>query len=79
MVGAAAGGVDDDGVYVGGFEEGDQVAGHDGGLVFEAGVDHEGSAAGLIGGGDYFAAFGGEDSGGGGVYVREEDRLDAAG
>jgi len=61
------------------LEEGDDAAGHLGGLVFKAGVDHEGPAAGLIGGSDDFAAFGGEDAGGCGVDMREEDLLDASG
>jgi len=77
--GTAAGGIDDDGVDVRLFEEGDDAASHLGGLVFEAGVDHERAAAGLICGSDDFAAFGGEDSGGCGVDVREEDLLNAAG
>ena len=76
--GAAACGVDDDGVYVGGLEEGDDVASHCGGLLFEAGVDHQGSAAGLVFGRDDLAAFSGEDSRGGSVDVGEEDLLDAA-
>src|SRR5277367_4162933 len=76
--GAAACGVDDDGVYVGGLEEGDDVARHCGGLLFEAGVDHQGSAAGLVLGSDDLAAFSGEDSCGSGVDVGEEDLLDAA-
>ena len=42
-------------------------------------MDHEGSAAGLVCGCDDFAAFGGEDAGGGGVDVGEEDLLDASG
>ena len=71
--GAAAGGVDDDGVDVGGLEEGDDVARHCGGLLFEAGVDHQGSAAGLVFGRDDLAAFSGEDACGGGVDVGEED------
>jgi len=77
--GAAACGVDHDGVYVGAVEEVYDGAGHCGGLFFEAGVDHEGSAAGLILGGDDFAAFGGEDARGGGVDVGEEDLLYASG
>ena len=77
--GTAAGGVDDDGFDLGLLKERDDAAGHFGGLVFEAGVDHECSAAGLICGGDDFTAFGGQDSGGCGVDVREEDLLNAAG
>ena len=50
--GSAAGGVDDDGIDVGVFEDGDDVAGHVGGLGLEAGVEHEGAAAGLVGGRD---------------------------
>jgi hypothetical protein len=46
--GTAAGRVDDDGVDVGLLEEGDEAAGHGGGLIFQSGVDHEGSAAGLV-------------------------------
>jgi hypothetical protein len=76
---AAAGCVDDDGVDVGGFEERDEIAGHGGSLIFEAGMDQEGSAAGLTGRGDDVEAFGAQDSGGGGVDVGEEDLLDAAG
>ena len=45
--GAAAGGVDDDGVDVGVLEDGNHAAGHGGSLLFKAGVDHQGSAAGL--------------------------------
>jgi hypothetical protein len=77
--GTAAGGVDDNGVDCGLLEEGDDATGHFGGLVFEAGVEHERAAAGLICGDDDFAALGGEDSGGGCVDVGEEDLLDAAG
>ncbi len=77
--GAAAGSVDDDGIDVGGFEHGDDVAGHRGGLVFEAGVDHQGPAAGLILWRDDLAAFSGEHARGGGVDVGEEDLLDASG
>jgi hypothetical protein len=77
--GTAAGGVDDDGVDVGLLEEGDDAAGHGGSLVFETGVDHERSAAGLILGRDDFAAFGGEDASGCGVDVGEEDLLDTSG
>ena len=76
---AAAGGVDDDGIDVGALEEVDDGAGHRGGLFFEAGVDHEGSAAGLILRGDDFAALGGQNARGGGVDVGEEDLLYTAG
>ncbi len=57
--GTAASGVDNDGVDVGGFEEGDEVASHGGGLVFESGVDHQGSAAGLAGWDNDFETFSG--------------------
>jgi hypothetical protein len=77
--GSAAGGVDDDGVYVGLLEEGDEAASHSGGLIVETGVEHEGAAAGLVRGRDDLAAFSGKDSGGGGVDVGEEDGLDASG
>jgi hypothetical protein len=76
--GAAAGGVDDDGVDIGGFEEDDDVAGHGGGLVFETGVDHESTAAGLAGWGDDLEAFRRKDARGGGVHVGEKDLLDTA-
>src|SRR5271156_1498934 len=76
--GAATGGVDNDRVDVGSFEEGDQISSHLGGLVFEAGVDHESSAAGLAGWSDDLEAFCGEDTRCGCVDVREEDLLDAA-
>lgn len=77
--GTAAGGVDYYGVDVGVLEEFDDAACHCGGLVVQARVDHQGSAAGLIGRRDYFAAFGGENAGGGFVDVGEEDLLDASG
>ena len=75
----AAGCVNDDGVDVGCFEEGDEIAGHGGGLIFEAGMDHEGSAARLTGRDDDVEAFGAQHACGGGVDVREEDGLNAAG
>ena len=77
--GAAAGGVDDDGIDVGLLEGGDDLAGHGGGLAVEAGVEHEGAAAGLAGGDDDLAVLGGEHAGGGAVDAAEEDLLDAAG
>ena len=77
-VGAAAGGVDDDSVDVGVFEEVDGGAGEIEGGGFFSGVDAESAAAGLFGRGNDFAAFGGEDADGGGVDVREESALDAA-
>jgi len=77
--GTTAGGVDDDGVDVGLLEEFDDAAGHGGGLIVESGVDHQRPAARLIARRDYFAAFGGEDAGGGFVDVGEEDLLDASG
>lgn len=77
--GTAAGGVDDDGVDVGAIEEVDDLARHCGGLLFQPGVDHESSAAGLILGSDDFAAFRGEHARGGGVDVGEEDLLHASG
>lgn len=77
--GAAAGGVDEDRVDLGLFEEGDDGLGHGGRFGVEAGVEHEGSAAGLAGRDDDLAAFGGEDAGGRLVDVGEEDGLDAAG
>src|SRR5271155_314485 len=54
---AAAGGVDDNGVDIRGFEESNEIAGHGGGLVFQARVDHEGPAAGLAGWGNDLEAF----------------------
>lgn len=77
-VGTAAGGVDDDGIGVGLFEDVDRLAGEGKRRGFFSGVDAERAATGLILWGDDFAALGGEDAGGGGVDVREEGALDAA-
>jgi hypothetical protein len=77
-VGAATGGVDDDGVDLGVFEDFDGGAGELEGLHFLAGVDAERAAAGLLRRGDDFATFGGEDACGGGVDFGEKGALDAA-
>lgn len=75
---AATGGVDDDGIDVGLFEDVDGVAGEAEGGGFFSGMDAERATAGLILWGDNFAAFRGEDAGGGGVDVREKGALDTA-
>ena len=78
--GAAAGGVDDDGVDVGGFEERDDAL-----RAMAAACSSRpewtmrAPQQGWLCGSDDFAAFGGEDARGGGVDVREEDVLHAAG
>lgn len=77
-VGAAARGVDDDGLDVGLFEDVDGVAGEGKRRGFFSGVEAERAATGLILWGDDFAALDGEDPGGGGVDVREKGALDAA-
>ncbi len=53
------------------FEERNELAGHGGGLVFEAGVDHEGPAARLVGWNDDLEALRAEHACGGGVDVGE--------
>src|ERR1700754_663986 len=50
--------VDDDGVDVERLEGSDHLASEMGGLIFEAGVDHESAAAGLSLRDDDFATFG---------------------
>jgi hypothetical protein len=77
-VGAATGGIDDDGVNVSLFEDVDGGAGELEGLDFFASVDAERAAAGLFWRRDDFATFGGEDADGGGVDIREKGALDAA-
>jgi hypothetical protein len=77
-VGAAAGGVDDDGIDAGLFEDVDSVAGEGERRGFFSGMDAERAAAGLVLWGDDFTAFGGEDAGGGSVDVREKSALDTA-
>jgi len=77
-VGAAAGGVDDDGVDLDLFEDVDGGTGEVEGGGFFSGVDAESAAASLFGGSNDFAAFRGENAKGGGVDVREESALDAA-
>lgn len=76
---AAAGGVDDDGVDVRGFEESNEIAGHAGGLVFQARVNHESPAAGLSGWGDDLKSFSTQHACSSGVYVGEKYLLNAAG
>jgi hypothetical protein len=75
--GAATCGIDDDGVDAGGFEERNEFAGHGGGLIFEAGVDHEGPAAWLATWNDDLETFRAEHACGRGVDVREKSLLDA--
>ena len=74
---AATCGIDDNGVNVGGFEESNELAGHCGGLVFEAGVDHEGPAARLAGWNDDLKTLRAEQACGRGVNVGEKSLLDA--
>ena len=63
----------------GGFEGGDHLLCHRGGVGLKTGVDHERAATWLIARDDDLAAFGGEHARGGCVDVREEDLLHAAG
>ena len=76
---AAAGGVDDDRVHLGGFKDGDHAAGEASGLIFQARVDHESAAAWLGARDNHLAAFRGEDADGRLVDVLEEDLLNTAG
>src|SRR5260370_3872306 len=71
--------INDDGVYMGRFKDGDHLASEVSCLIFEAGMDHEGAAAGLRLRNEDLTAFGGENAGCGLVDVLEEYLLDTAG
>ncbi len=76
---SAACGVDHDGVHVGRLEGRDHRSRQCSGLLIKTGVQHECSATLLRLRNDHLAAFRGKHSGGGLVYMLEEDLLHAAG
>ena len=76
---SAAGGVDDDGVDVGGSKSAMMLRAIAAAWSSRPEWTMSAPQQGWFGGSDHLAAFGGEDARGGGVDVREEDLLDAAG
>src|ERR1700722_9104161 len=75
----ATGGIDDDGVHIGGLEGRNHRSRQPGGLFIQAGVQHERPPTLLCLGDDNLAALGGERSGSSPVYALKEHLLYAAG
>ena len=76
---AAPGGIDNHRVHFSLFKCRDHSLRQSSGLRFQARVQHERAATGLLAGNDHFASFRGKHARGGGIYAWKEDLLHAAG